>query len=167
MTLTNAPRPLECNRPPCSSTLACCSSKKNNWQEAIHLLQQVNANPVIDAGAAHATSLGYIGVGDWPNAASHLIQTLRLVDLDLAIDEDEAGELDSTYHRLASMLEQTDQQTLESLSRRLADMLTGSDWKQRVAHTRSQIDEMIQKDVSNLVEIISAGDSVVSGNDPD
>jgi tetratricopeptide (TPR) repeat protein len=87
---------------------------------------------------------------------------LRLVDIDLAIDEDEAGELDNTYSRLASMIGQSDQQTLEGLSTRLADMMTGSDWKQRVAHTRSQIDDMIQKDVSNLVEIISAGDTVVA-----
>ena len=135
--------------------------EEEQYQDALTFLQQVNADATTNAGAAHATSMAYMGLDDWPNAAQSLIQTLRQVDMDLVMDEDEAGELDNVYHRLTTLVGQTDHQTLEGLSTRLGDMLTGSDWKQRVAHTRSQIEDMIQKDESNLLEFVSAGDTVI------
>jgi hypothetical protein len=103
--------------------------EEGQWRDARQVLEQVRDRDdlVINAGAVHAISLCHIGMQDWLSAAQSLIQTLRLVDLDLAIDEDEAGELDNTYSRLASMIGQSDQQTLEGLSTRLADMMTGSD----------------------------------------
>lgn len=115
------------------------------WDEGIKYLTQVSADHTLNAGANHALSLCYIGKKQWREAARCLVNALRLVDLSLALDDDEAGELTELYNRVGALVDQADPITLENFSQRLAPMLTGPDWKRRVAHTRNVLETIISK----------------------
>jgi len=136
--------------------------EEKDWDIAIGYLEQVASNNhTLNAGASHALSLAYIGLGRWKEAAVQLINTLRQVELSLAMNEEEAQELSSLYHQLSATVEQTDEQTLENFSQRLSEMLTGADWKRRVAQTRSRIEELISKDINQVLVDLAQGEEVI------
>jgi tetratricopeptide (TPR) repeat protein len=123
------------------------------WSDARKNLEKAVEEPAFAAGAMHGLAMVH-AISDEPRvAAHHLIETLRLVDVGLAINEDEATQLNAIYDRLTASAHEADEQQLKSLNTGFLEMLTGPDWKQRVAKTRRQLEEAIT---------LEQGDSLVS-----
>ena len=111
--------------------------------------------------ANHGLGVAYMQLGDPRSATQYLIRTMQLVDMDLAINADEAGQLDAVYDRLLQNIQQADDTTLEALNNRFFNLLTGEDWKQRVELTRHQLEEAISKGGEKLLEIASVPPEIV------
>jgi tetratricopeptide (TPR) repeat protein len=113
------------------------------WKDAIKNFEQVINDPQLASGALHGISKAHVAQHDARTAASSLIQTLRMVDLALSINPDEASQLDSIYDKLVTSTEGADEQMLRSMNTRFLDLLSGPTWKQRVAQTRGWLQEAI------------------------
>ncbi|HLA43560.1 MAG TPA: tetratricopeptide repeat protein, partial [Aggregatilineales bacterium] len=59
------------------------------WDSAIKYLKQVDDDRQLKMGASHGLSLSYVGKSQWRNAASSLVGTLQVVDLSLAMNQEE------------------------------------------------------------------------------
>jgi tetratricopeptide (TPR) repeat protein len=113
------------------------------WKMAIKNLEQAASDPQLASGAMHGLSRAYVGLDNHRAAARHLIQTLRMVDVGLAMSPDEASQLDAIYARLTASVDEADEQQLRGMNERFLELLTGPSWKQRVAKTRRQLEEAI------------------------
>jgi tetratricopeptide (TPR) repeat protein len=114
------------------------------WDDAIKNLDEAARDPELAAGAMHGKSRAYVALGNSRAAALHLIQTLRLVDVSLAISPDEASQLGALYEKLKASVDATDEQQLRNANQRFLGLLTGPLWKQRVSKTRRQLEDMIK-----------------------
>ncbi|HVO71156.1 MAG TPA: tetratricopeptide repeat protein [Aggregatilineaceae bacterium] len=114
------------------------------WQDAVKNLDEAARDPELAAGAMHGKSQAYVALGDSHAAALHLIQTLRLVDVSLAVNSDEAAQLGALYDKLKASVDATDEQQLRNANQRFLGLLTGPLWKQRVSKTRRQLEDMIK-----------------------
>jgi tetratricopeptide (TPR) repeat protein len=117
--------------------------ENEDYDPAIEHLQIATQDPQLVAGAMHGLSRAYAATGQERAAANHLVQTLRQVDIQLAINDEEATQLSAIYDRLKANINEADQQQLHSMNDRFLDLLTGPVWKQRVAKTRRQLEEAI------------------------
>ncbi len=115
----------------------------DRWKDAIVNLEAATNDPHLAAGATHGLSLAYTALNNPRTAARHLVQTLRLVDIALALNEDEATQLSAIYDRLTAGIDDADEQQLRSLNIRFRDLLVGPSWKQRVSKTRRQLEEAV------------------------
>ncbi|MBN1967309.1 MAG: tetratricopeptide repeat protein [Anaerolineae bacterium] len=97
------------------------------------------------AGANHGLGQAFMKLGKARDAALYLVETLRLVDLSLAISTDERAQLNATYDDLASSIHHSDEDQLVGMNERFFRLLTGTDWKQRVAETRRMFEESARK----------------------
>ncbi|MBZ0309073.1 MAG: tetratricopeptide repeat protein [Anaerolineae bacterium] len=131
------------------------------WQDSLGYLQKVSGDALLTAGAMHGLGLAYMGLRDYRHAVKSFINTLRLVDMALALSDEEKGELSNVYSRIASMASQATEGTLEALGKKFESLLTGKDWKRRVALTRSQIEDFINNDVDRLLENLAQDDGVI------
>jgi tetratricopeptide (TPR) repeat protein len=125
------------------------------WKVAASNLGQAAGDNAFAPGAMHGMSIAYAKLGNSRGAAFHLIQTLRLVDVGLAMSSDEAGQLSAIYDQLLGSLDQADEQQLINMNQRFLELLTGTSWKQRVAQTRRQLDEaMKQQEPESLISMV-------------
>ncbi|GAB4569710.1 MAG: hypothetical protein Kow0077_02680 [Anaerolineae bacterium] len=125
---------------------------------AVEQLSIVQSDSRLAAGAHHGLSLAYMALDDPQKAAEHLIETLRLVDLSLAVDESEEATLNAVYNELLSSVARGDKRQLTAMCQRFFALLTGPDWKQRVAETRRQLQETARVDGgSAMVEQLAEG----------
>lgn len=131
------------------------------WQDALGYFQKVSGDAILTAGAMHGLGLAHMGLKDYRSAVKSFINTLRLVDMALAISDEEKGELGNVYSRIANMAVQATEGTLEALGRKFEGLLTGKDWKRRVALTRSQIEDFINNDADRLLENLAQDDGVI------
>jgi tetratricopeptide (TPR) repeat protein len=113
------------------------------WSDAIKCFEKAAGDQVLASGAMHGISQAYHAMKKHREAARHLIQTLRLVDVGLAINADEAGQLAAIYGKLVSSVDEADEIQLRAMNDRFLSLLTGPDWKQRVTKTRRQLEEAI------------------------
>jgi len=128
--------------------------EQQNWADAISNLQVASADKRFAAGAMHGLSIAYAARGKHRMAANHIVQTLRLVDVDLALTPDEAVQLSAIYDRLTMSIDEAPEEKLSALVNRFLTLLTGSEWKQRVAKTRRQLEEAISLQTDNsLIDI--------------
>ncbi|NDJ78436.1 MAG: tetratricopeptide repeat protein, partial [Chloroflexi bacterium] len=117
--------------------------EQEKWAKAAENLQIASQDPKLAAGAMHGLSQAYHALEKSRAAASHIVSTLRLVDVGLAMSPDEATQLAAIYDRLTASIDEADEQQLISMNERFLDLMTGPDWKQRVAKTRRQLEEAI------------------------
>lgn len=125
------------------------------WDAASRHLELANDNAELAAGAMHGLSLVYNALGNPRAAAFHLVQALRLVDIGLTTNDDEATQLDAIYDKLTASIDGADEQQLRNMNSRFLDLLTGPEWKQRVTKTRRQLEEAITlQDPESLISIV-------------
>ncbi|WP_119067571.1 tetratricopeptide repeat protein [Aggregatilinea lenta] len=126
-----------------------------HWKEAARHLELTTDDPPLAAGAMHGLSQIYNALGN-PRAASfHLVQALRLVDIDMAASPEDADQLSEIYDKLTGGIDQADEQQLRNMNRRFLELLTGPEWKQRVTKTRRQLEEAITlQDPESLINIM-------------
>jgi tetratricopeptide (TPR) repeat protein len=137
--------------------------ESEEWKKAIENFNKAAQNPPLAAGAMHGLSLAYAAQNNPRAAAHHLIQALRLVDLGLVFNPDEATQLVAIYDRLTTSVEEADEQQLRGMNARFLEMLTGPDWKQRVAKSRRQLEEAITlHEPDSLVSIYQYADDRVT-----
>lgn len=135
------------------------------WQEAITNLEIAARDGKLAAGAMHGLAQAHTALGNFRAGARHLIQTLRLVDVGLAISPEEAEQISAIYDKLTAGIEEADEQVLERLNARYLEQLTGPDWKQRVAKTRRQFEkEITLESPEDMIErMVYIDDSITEG----
>jgi tetratricopeptide (TPR) repeat protein len=124
-------------------------------EKALKHLNDAIIDQRLQAGALHAIGTAYYKLGRQKQAARFLIQSLQAVDSALAVDEDEEAELESVYERLYTALEDLNDEMLAAGNEKFARLLTGKDWKQRVAETRRQMDELMRSGDIGIIDIIT------------
>lgn len=127
-------------------------------QAAIEQFSRITSNSALAAGANHGLGQAYMKLKEPKKAASHLVETLRLVDLSLAIDESERVQLNAIYNDLQATIPQSDDKQLTAMNQRFFSLLTGPDWKQRVAETRRQLEDTAHAEgATGMVEQLAEG----------
>jgi len=131
---------------------------QQDYKGAIDYLSRVVDHPRLAAGANHGLGQAYMALNDPRKAAERLVESLRLVDLSLAIDPQEQEQLSSIYEGLQASVVRGDAAQLVAMNARFFGLLTGADWKQRVAETRRQLEETARTEgLSGLVEQLAEG----------
>lgn len=126
--------------------------------KAIEHLNVAISDPRMAAGAHHGLGQAYMALKDPQQAATHLVETLRLVDMGLAVNEDERAQLEAVYNELQDSILRGDKRQLDAMNQRFFSLLTGGDWKQRVAETRRQLEETARTEgATGLVEQLAEG----------
>ena len=132
--------------------------QQKKYKEALELFPQALESPKLAAGVHHGLGQAYMALNKPVQASQHLVETLRLVDLSLAINIEEQEQLSAVYHDLQSSLARSDKDQLVAMNERFFSLLTGADWKQRVAETRRQLEETARTEgVTSLVEQLAEG----------
>ena len=136
-----------------------------NWAKSAEQFQVAANDSGLSAGAMHGLSIAYNAQGKPRAAARHLVQTLRRVDVGLAISPDEATQLGAIYDRLRASVDESDEQQLQGMNDRFLELLTGPDWKQRVTKTRRQLEEAVTlEEPESLVDLARIiDDNVTTG----
>ena len=125
------------------------------WKEAGRHLELTTDDPDLAAGAMHGLSQIYAALGDSRAAAFHLVQALRLVDMAMAANDEEADQLSAIYDKLTASIDQADEQQLRNMNKRFLELLAGPEWRQRVTKTRRQLEEAITlQDPESLISIV-------------
>lgn len=129
------------------------------WDKAVQNFEMSSQEGKLAAGAMHGLSQAKTAQDNYRAAARNLIQSLRMVDVGLAITPDEAGQIGAVYDKLTAGVEQADEQMLKDLIARFLKLLTGPDWKQRVEKTRRQLEEAIKpgEDVISIALYVDHG----------
>lgn len=137
----------------------------NNWDQAIQHLERITGVQQFAAGAMHGLSRAYLAQDKPRDAARYLLQTLKTVDVGLALGSDEASQINSIYDKLLSSIQQADVMLLQRLTETFLRRLTGPTWKQRVAKTRRQLEEEItlEKPEDLIETMIYIDDQVTEG----
>ena len=125
------------------------------WKEAGRHLELTTDDPDLAAGAMHGLSQIYAALGDSRAAAFHLVQALRLVDMAMAANDEEADQLSAIYDKLTASIDQADEQQLRNMNKRFLEVWAGPEWRQRVTKTRRQLEEAITlQDPESLISIV-------------
>lgn len=119
---------------------------QSKWKDALKNLSQAATDHQYTAGAMHGMSMANQALDRPRDAAQNLLQALKVVDVDLALDNDEAAQIISVYDRLLDGLASADELLLGRLVETFLKRLTGPTWKQRVAKSRRQLEEEITLD---------------------
>jgi tetratricopeptide (TPR) repeat protein len=132
----------------------------NRAQEAIKHLGEATTHPKLNAGAFHALGYAYFKLNEHRRASRFLIQAVQTVDTSLALNQNESEELGSVYDRLLTSLEGRTEESLAAINARFLRMLEGKDWKQRIAETRRQIEDIMRdQGEQGALDILAAGRS--------
>jgi tetratricopeptide (TPR) repeat protein len=132
--------------------------EQEDYKDAIKHFNNALAEGSLAAGAHHGLGQAHIALNDPKTASSHLVETLRMSDLSLAMNEDERDQLTAVYNDLKESIAKGDQKQLVAMNQRFFSLLTGPDWKQRVAETRRQLEETARTEGAvGLVEQLAEG----------
>ncbi len=135
--------------------------QRERWKEAISYLERVQNAPQLMAGANHGLGIAYKELGKTRQATTCLIKTMQLVDMKMAISQDEAGQLGAVYDQLLNRTRNADEKTLSAMNQRFFGLLTGHDWKQRVELTRHQLEDAITDDPERLLDVASVSPEII------
>lgn len=125
------------------------------WKEAVRYLEEAGKDSQLAPGAMQALSLAHFAQGNHRAAAYYLVQTLRLVDIELAERPEDAAQLGQIYDKLTADIDEADDEHLRRVNERFLELLTGPNWKQRVSKTRRQLEETITlEDPDSLISIV-------------
>ncbi|MCD4686015.1 MAG: tetratricopeptide repeat protein [Anaerolineae bacterium] len=133
---------------------------------ALPHLEQAACDPVFAAGAMHGICMIFHKQGRTREAAHYLLEALKSVDVGLALSEDEAAQIATTYDRMLDSVATVDQLLLQRYVESFIKRVMGADWKQRVAKTRRQLEERIATDKVEGQDLFDLGyidDKVTEG----
>lgn len=134
--------------------------RQGDYKNAIKFLEKVAKDKELGAGAHHGLGIAHMNLGNVQDATRHLVRTMQYVDLGMAIDEVEAGQLDAVYDRLLQNAQKADPVALNTLNTRFFELLTGADWKQRVEITRHQLEDAMDEPGA-IVDVASVSPEIV------
>ncbi len=130
----------------------------HKYREAMDHFNKVLAEPKLAAGAFHGLGQVFMALKEPRKASRNLVETLRLVDMSLAINNEEREQLNAVYNDLQVSIPNGDERQLVAMNERFFSLLTGADWKQRVAETRRQLEETTRTEgASGMVEQLAEG----------
>jgi tetratricopeptide (TPR) repeat protein len=128
--------------------------------EAIKHLGEATMHPQLGAGAYHALGKAYFSAAKHKQATKYLIQSLQAVDTSLAADGREIEDLTNVYEQLNVALEGSNDEAISQINNRFIALLSGKEWKQRIAETRRQLQEMMDReDTRGVVDFLRAANS--------
>jgi tetratricopeptide (TPR) repeat protein len=134
--------------------------KSGQYKQAIKMFDAALQDKDLAAGAHHGLGIAHRELGNVHDATRHLVRTMQHVDIGMAVDATEAGQLDAVYDRLLHNAKSADKVALENLNSRFFDMLTGTDWKQRVEVTRHQLEDAMDEPEA-ILDVASVSPEVV------
>jgi tetratricopeptide (TPR) repeat protein len=138
-------------------------TRREDWENAIHTLRKAQEVDMYKAGASHGLGQAYIGNDQPQQAALALVNTLRFVDTALAMGSEEHSQLEAVYTSLTSRLDRMEKTDLQRMNERFLNWLTGPDWKRRVAETRRQLNETLNREGAEaLSEIVTEGEDEIT-----
>lgn len=134
--------------------------KSGQYQQAVKMFDEAIKDKELAAGAHHGLGIAHRALGNVHDATRHLVRTMQHVDIGLAVDATEAGQLDAVYDRLLQNAKHADKVALENLNSRFFEMLTGGDWKQRVEVTRHQLEDAMDEPEA-ILDVASVSPEIV------
>jgi tetratricopeptide (TPR) repeat protein len=130
-------------------------------EPALTFVRRVTGGPVIMAGASHVMAMCLVQEQKWAEAANAILNTFKLVDISLAMDEEETQDLNNQYARFLALVPDADPMTLRDFSQNMAKKLITPGWKRRVAETRNRLADKVAEDPKTALETISKGEGVI------
>ncbi len=134
--------------------------ERQRWKEAMSYLERAAEDEKFKGGAYHGLGIAHRELNNIKRATTYLIRSMQLVDVGLAVNEAEAGQLGVVYDRLLQTTANADDATLIALNDRFFDLLTGPDWKQRVELTRHQLEDATDK-AGSLLDVAAVSPEIV------
>jgi len=132
--------------PMCMGTL---NIRLEKWPDARKYFERAAENSLYAAGAAHGLGQAFMGLDKPREASEQLIKALRLTDIGLALNQDEAAQLDAVYDQLRASTLGMQDIDLNAMNAQFNRWLTGKDWKVRIPETRRSLAERIRSGASN------------------
>ena len=134
-----------------------------NWQAALDPLNKARNSNTYASGAVHGLGQAYYGLGNQREAASHLLNALRLVDTGLAMTPDEAAQIEAVYKVLSDSLFNLAESDLARMNVRFSGWLGNPDWKRRIVDSRRDLQETLSSEgVTGLAQAVSEGGDKVT-----
>lgn len=130
------------------------------WSQAQNALEHAKSAEYL-AGAAHGIGRALMGLKKGRLAAEQLINALRLVDTNLAMNPDEAKELNAVYDTLLQGTRTEQDNDLNAMNEQFNRWLTGGDWKVRIAETRRALAERLSIEGADVLSDYVVADETV------
>lgn len=132
-----------------SMCLGMLNVRLEKWNEAKKYLERAQTEIAYAGGAAHGLGQAYMGLDKPREAAEQLIRALHLTDTALAMNQDEAAQLNAVYDQLRASTLGMQDVDLNAMNAQFNRWLTGKDWKVRIPETRRALAERIRNGASN------------------
>ncbi len=115
------------------------SLEVNNYEEAIEHLTPTVSRDDVALGALYGLGEAYARTGDARKAASHLLEALKRLDLQIAVPAQHDA-LAESYESLAESLARASNSDLAKILPDLMRFFSGEDWEERARERRRQLD---------------------------
>jgi tetratricopeptide (TPR) repeat protein len=135
--------------------------KIKRWQDAQKHLEKMLTDKEYEGGAAHGLGLVMIGRGEHRKASDYLLRAVRAIDIGLALNEEEASQLEAVYETVEARMRGMQDGDLASLNTQYNKMLTGKDWKLRIQETRRTLADQLRTGDSNEIIYIIGDTGIV------
>jgi tetratricopeptide (TPR) repeat protein len=157
----NQARKAGLDHPAISLNLGALAIELEKWRDAIEYFDRVADDESLIAGAHHGLGIANMRIGNHRTASKHLIQSIKMVDVQTVNTRNEVEQLDGIYNRMLQNANSSDEGTLSTLNERFFEMLKGSDWRHRIEVTRDQLETAMTEDPTALIDIASVDPSIV------
>jgi tetratricopeptide (TPR) repeat protein len=135
--------------------------KLNKWAEAQKYLERMMDDRAYNAGAAHGLGRVYVGLKQPRKASEYLLKAVELVDIGLAMSDEESEQLEAVYAQLRARTQGMQEADLNNLNTQYLKMLSGKDWKLRIQETRRTLAEQLRTGDANELIYILGDTSIV------
>lgn len=149
------------DHPAVALNLGALAIELEKWRDAIEYFERVADDDRLIAGAHHGLGIANMRIGNQRTASKHLIQSIKMVDVQSVNTRHEMEQLDGIYNRMLQNANSSDEGTLSILNERFFEMLEGADWRHRIEVTRDQLETAMTEDPTALIDIASVDPSIV------
>ncbi|MCI0712195.1 MAG: tetratricopeptide repeat protein, partial [Chloroflexi bacterium] len=149
------------DHPAVALNLGALAIELEKWRDAIEYFERVADDDRLIAGAHHGLGIANMRIGNQRTASKHLIQSIKMVDVQSVNTRNEMEQLNGIYNRMLQNANSSDEGTLSILNERFFEMLEGADWRHRIEVTRDQLETAMTEDPTALIDIASVDPSIV------
>ncbi|MBX3062835.1 MAG: tetratricopeptide repeat protein [Anaerolineae bacterium] len=149
------------NFPALSMCLGSLFIKVKRWQDAQKYLDKMLPVKEYEAGAAHGLGMVMMGLNEQRKASDYLLRAVKAIDIGLALNEEEASQLEAVYDTLKARMTGMQDGDLGNLNKQYNKMLTGKDWKLRIQETRRTVADQLRAGNTNEIIDMFSDTSIV------
>jgi len=133
----------------------------SEYQAAIPYLERAQTDGDYAAGAAHGLGQLYMALQKHREACVALLRALKLVDIALAMNPDEADQLNAVYDQLLGTTDGMLDADIAAMNSQFNKWLVGKDWKVRISETRRALSDRIRSGATEELKYYVADTSIV------